>query len=293
MATTTHAPRATSSRQPSSPNKPLALSSITSKGAGLPNRYIIHAVEGFGKTSLGAQFPKPIFMETRGETGLETLIDAGQLPDVPHFPEIQTWEELTSGIDALLTEDHDYKTLSIDTLNGAERLCHEFVCARDFEGDWTDRGFASYQKGPEVALSEWRILLSKLDRLRVERKMTIVCLCHTKVAAFRNPEGADYDRYQPDVDKRTWSLTHKWSDVVLFGNFDTTITAVKENKKTGEQKGKGAGGQQRIIYTVRHAAYDAKNRLGLAAEIEMGDSPAEAWQNFVAAVKAGREKTNG
>jgi hypothetical protein len=287
----TQTPRTTSSRQPQS-IKP-SLSSITSRGGGLPNRYIIHAVEGFGKTSFGAQFPKPIFLETRGETGLETLIDAGQLAEVPHFPEVPTWEELLGNLDALLSEEHDYKTLNVDAVNGAERLCHEFVCHRDFEDNWGDKGFASYQKGPEVALSEWRLFLSKLDRLRVERKMTIVCLCHTKVAAFRNPEGADYDRYQPDIDKRTWSLTAKWADVVLFGNFDTTVTAVKENKKTGEQKGKGAGGQSRVMYTQRHAAYDAKNRLGLPPDIDMGSSVAEGFANFVTALKAGRSQSNG
>ena len=43
------------------------------------------------------------------------------------------------------------------------------------------------------------------------------------------------------------------------------------------------------MYTERSAAYDAKNRLGLPGEIEMGNSAAEAWAEFMAAIKAGRE----
>lgn len=248
----------------------------------------MHAVEGFGKTSIAAQCPKPIFIQSRGETGLQTLIDANRIQETPSFPECQSWLNLLGCIETLIIDPHDYKTLALDTLNGAERLAHEHVCRTDFNDDWSDKGFASYQKGPEVALAQWRQLLALLDRLRLERKMTIFILCHTKVAPFRNPLGADYDRYQPDLDKRTWSLTAKWADAVLFGNFETSVSAVRENRKTGEQKGKGVGGKIRILYTERDAAYDAKNRLGLPAEIDMGESAKEAWANFIAAIKAGR-----
>lgn len=287
------APRVTNSRQQALPTNRMSLGLIQTKGGSLPNRYILHAVEGWGKTSLAAHFPKAVFIQSKGETGLQTLISANQLPETPHFPEASSWEEIIGCVQSLIDEEHEYRTLAIDTLNGAERLCHEFVCHRDFGDDWGERGFASYGKGPEVAMAEWRLLLAKLDELRLKKSMTIACLCHTKVVAFRNPLGADYDRYQPDVDKRTWSLSAKWSDAILFGNFDTAVSAVKENKKTGEQKGKGVGGKQRILYTERDAAYDAKNRLGLAAEIEMGESPAEGWANFVQALKAGREVSNG
>jgi hypothetical protein len=267
----------------------MSLAAITGAGSGLPNRYIAHAVEGWGKTSLAAQFPKPIFIQSKGETGLETLINAGRLPEVPHFPEANTWDEFTGYIRALIDEDHQYRTLAIDTLNGGERLCHEHVCATEFGGDWGEKGFSSYQKGPEIALTPWRIMLASLDELREKRKMTIVGLCHTKVAKFSNPSGPDYDRYQPDLNKNTWSISHKWADAVLFGNFETAVSHVKENKKTGEQRGKGEGGKMRILYTVREAAFDAKNRLGLPEEIDMGGSAAEAWTNFVAALKSGRE----
>lgn len=287
MTTQATAPRTTSSASTPAARRPL-LSDVTTKGSGLPNRYILHASEKWGKTSFAAQTPKPIFVQSKGETGLDPLIDAGLVKDTAHFPEAQTWGELLDCVRVLLNDEHDYKTLAIDTLNGAERLCHEHVCLRDFGGDWGERGFASYQKGPEVSLSEWRLFLGLLDELRTKKKMTVFCLCHTKVAPYRNPSGPDYDRFQPDMDKRTWALTAKWSDVILFGHFEDAVTAVKENKKTGEQKGKGQGGDTRIMHTQKSAAWDAGNRLGLAAEIEMGGSAAEAWANFKAAVAAGK-----
>jgi hypothetical protein len=242
-------------------------------------------VEGWGKTSFGAQAPKPIFIQTGGETGLETLIDAGRLPEVPHFPAVQTWEELLGVIETLTVEDHPFRTAVIDTMNGGEALCHQFICTRDFGGQWGNTGFGSYSKGYEVALPEWTRLLNALDRLRIERKMTILLLTHTKVKSFKNPEGPDYDRYQPDVHEKTWGLSHKWADCVLFGNFEVTVAVDKAEAK----RGKGTGGKFRLMYTERSAAYDAKNRLGLLTEIEMGNSAPEAWTNFMAAIKAGRE----
>jgi hypothetical protein len=283
--TTTPSPRAPSPRPAATtPIKRLSMADITGKGSGLPNRYILHAIEGWGKTSFGAQCPKPIFLQTGGETGLETLIDAGRLPEIPHAPAAQNWDEVLAVVEFLRTEDHGFKTLVIDTINGAEALMHRHVCDRDYKGEWNEHGFLSYNKGYEVSLKDWIGFLNALDGLRAERKMTIFALCHTKVKPFKNPEGPDFDRYQPDMHEKTWGLSHKWSDCVLFGNFEITVQTDKPEAK----RGKGTGGNFRMLYTERHAAYDAKNRLGLPSEIEMGNSPQEAWAAFTAALKAGK-----
>lgn len=277
---------ATSRRVTNSPTaqtRRLSLADVTAKSSGLPNRYILHGVEKVGKTSFAAYAPKPVFIQTKGETGLDTLIEAKRLPEVPHFPEVQDWAELLSAIDSLQSEDHDFRTLVIDTLNGAERLCHEFVCLRDYAGEWGKSGFTSYQQGYEVSLGEWRRLLQELDRLRETKRMSILCLCHTKVKTFKNPEGADYDRYQPDMHDKTWGLSHKWADVVLFLNFETFV-----NESDAKKKGKASSTRARILHTERHAAYDAGNRLGLPAEIDLGENGKDAWDNFINAVKAAR-----
>lgn len=262
---------------------------IQTKGNGLPNRYVLHGREGWGKTSFAAMMPAPLFIQTRGETGLETLINAGQLPEIPHLPEMMIWQDLMDALQWVREGEHNFKTLAIDALNGAERMCHEHVCKRDFNDDWTDKGFMGYMRGFEVSLADWRLFLSLMDSIRTERRMTIMLLCHTKVTTFKNPEGADFDRYQPDMSPKTWSLTHKWADVVMFGNFETIVGSVNENKKTGAAKGKALS-QSRLLLTENHAAYDAKNRLGLDPEIEMGNSPEDAWDAFKNAVVAGRKR---
>lgn len=268
------------------PTQTFSLADIRVEGRKLPARLVLHGVEGVGKTSFGAQMPKPVFLQSKGETGLETLMEAGLIQKTPHFPEIQSWQTALGALRALLSEDHDYKSLVIDALNGFERLCFEFVCASEFNNDWGEKGFTGYQRGPEVSLSHWREFLSLLDQLRERKGMRILLLCHTKIQNFKNPEGADFDRYEPDLNRKTWSLTHKWSDAVLFVNFYQIVDDGSSNKT----KGKVRGGQQRVMYTQRHGAYDAKNRFGLPEEIDFGNTPAEAWANFVQAMKNGGGK---
>lgn len=258
------------------------LKGITTTGQKLPSRVILHGVEGVGKTSFGAFTPKPIFGMARGETGIETLIDSGRVPEIAHFPEWMRWTDVLASIKALTDGDHEYKTLVLDTLNGLERLCHEYVCEREFGGDWGKKGFTAYQQGPRVALSEWRVLLDQLDCLRAARRMTILCLCHTKIETFRNPEGNDYDHYTPELHKETWGLTHKWADAVLFARFYTVLD-------DSGNRAKGIGGRQRIISTEHTDALDAKNRFGLPEQISMGNSGADAWANFQAALKAAKD----
>jgi len=266
------------------PVKAFTLADVITKGESLPNRYALHAREGWGKTSFGAQAVKPFFLQTRGETGLDTLIDSGQLPEIPHFPEIQAWEELLSAVSLLADGDHPYRTLVIDTVNGAERLLYEYVCRTQFAGDWTDRGFMGYMRGYEVSLADWRMFLNALDELRTKRKMVIFFLIHTKVKTFKNPEGPDYDRWTPDMHEKCWSLTHKWLDCVLFGNFDVGVKGTTDATK----KGKASEAIFRTLHTQQRPAFDAKNRMGLPEEIDMGSSAADGWNSFTSALKSSR-----
>jgi len=258
----------------------ISMSDVVSTSRRLPIRLVYHAVPGFGKTSFGAQFPAPIFLYDAAETGLETLIDSGQLPETPHFPPVSTWDEVIEALGALTVETHNYQTLVIDTLGGLERLCHEHVCQKSFGGDWGEKGFAAYGRGPEQALAEWRGFLRSLDALREQRRVRIVALAHTRITRFANPEADDYDRYEPDLHRKTWALTARWSDLILFGNYQTA-TVIDGLRK------KARGGVTRLLHTERSAAWEAKHRHGLAPVIRLGNTPEAAYGAFVDAMKAG------
>ena len=240
--------------------------------------------------------PSPLFLMTKNETGLITLIENRQVPPTPWLrfarpkdafsDEAESWSEALDVLRALVTEEHSYKTLILDTMNGLERLCHEYVCTNTYKGDWGEKGFMGFQRGYDTALQEWRTLLNLLDRIRDERGMGTFALCHTQVKTQTNPLGPDYDRFVPTMHKKTWDLTHGWSDMCLFGQFEVEVDTQATKSKA---KGKGRGGSNRLLYTTYSAAWDAKNRHGLPEEIDLSSSsPQDAWEDFMAALSEAR-----
>jgi len=248
---------------------------------------VIYGIPGIGKTSFAAEIPGVVFLVDPNEQGINSLKETRLVrADLPVLPPPKTFGETLEMLDSLRTQPHDYKAVAMDSLGGFERLCHEEVCRRDYAGEWGERGFGSYQRGFETALADIRLLINALDALRDERGMSICLLGHAKVSPFKNPSGPDYDRYNVDVHHKTWSLIHKWADIVLFANYEVAFAKGDDTAK----KAKAKGGKTRVLYTEHEAAFDAKNRHGLEAEIVMGESSKEAWLNFVNAMKAGRNK---
>ncbi len=248
-----------------------------------PAAIAIAGPPGIGKSSLAGSIPGAIALPFTGEDTWAQLKAIGAVPaELPVLPPVSTFAELLAVCQELATEQHDHKALIVDTMNQAEKCCHAEVCQKQYGGKWGKDGFGSYMQGYETALPEWRGFLAALDKLR-DRGMRVILLGHVKVKPFKNPTGADYDRYVVDVHEKTWGATHGWADAVLFCNY---FVAVDESGA----RAKGKGGDTRLMYTTFSAAYDAKNRYNLPQEIEMGSSGKEAWANLVTAIKAGRQK---
>jgi hypothetical protein len=249
-------------------------------GSGLPPRVILHGQSGIGKTSFGAAAESPFFLMSPGETGLLTLIDAGiASDDTPHI-EAPDWESLVGLVEELASANHSRKTLVIDTIDGAEKLCRQYTCDKDYGGDWSEKGFEGFQRGYKtMANGPWRQLLIALDRLRESKRMWVILLAHTGIGNFRNPRGPDFNSYKPAMAKDVWELTMGWADIVLFAD-----RPVFSEKLKGEGKGKLKGIGERVMMTEWDAMADAKNRHGLPPEIDMGSSGKEAWGNFYQAL---------
>lgn len=248
---------------------PVTLDLSPRKAKPICPRIIFTAVEGFGKTTLGAYAPNPVILMAREETGYDTLLSAGRVPAVPAIA-IADWPALIATLDALIADSKDREWVILDALGGFERLCHEFVCKRDFANDWGEKGFTSYNKGYDISVSEWLKMLQRLDQLN-SRGIGILILGHSKIRPFKNPTGADFDRYVCDCHDKTWGASAKWADAVLFGNFFTVIDKEKKGK------GKGIGGTDRVLYTERRDAWDAKNRYGMDPEIGLAAEPEAMW----------------
>lgn len=259
------------------------IDSIKRRSASLPDRIVLYGDPGVGKTSFAARMPSPIFLLTPGDDRLKKLIEMGLCPETDHFPDCaQCWDDVKQGIDVLMMEKHDFKTLVIDTGNAIEWFAHEEICANEFDNDWGERGFSGFGRGEKIAADKlWVPLLERLDELRERRRMRIVLLCHKGIVTVRNPEGGDYDKIVPALSKRAWGYTAKWADMILYNALELQIA--KDDPKSKIQKNKAKGGRVRLLHCQPTAAYDAKNVHRLPPTIRLGDNPERAYDLFRAA----------
>ena len=243
-------------------------------------RVVLNAVEGWGKTSCAAFATSPAILMAEGETGYETLLQHGRAPNVPR-DKIANWESLLTYLHELAS-GCPFDLLALDALGGIERLCHALVCEREFKNEWGEKGFSGFRRGFDVAVSEWLKMLQALDAI-ADGGTHILLLGHVLVRSFKNPLGPDYDRFTGDTDpKTTAAATGRWADAVLFGTFRTIVDTGALGGKP--KRGKGIGGQDRVLYTQHHDAYDAKNRLGMPPEIEIANDPAALWSTIIGAI---------
>lgn len=263
------------------------LAQVSSSGRGMPSRIVVHGVGGIGKTSFAANAPGAVFLMSPGETGLETLIDAGQTKEVPHFPVCKTWMDVLTVLQELTFEEHPYKTLVIDVLNGLEQSFFQHICDTEFDGDWGPKKWGNFNSGERMSVKKWPSFLAALDLLREEKKMGVILLCHSKLVKVENPTGPDYQQWQPSFQKsEIWDVTYGWADAVLFADYYVTVQATDKEGRNGKAK----GGTQRSLHAEGCAAWAAKNRFGLTNDIDMGDTGAEAWKNFAEAMKEAKAK---
>lgn len=235
---------------------------------------VLFGPPGVGKTSFVAAMPNPIILQDSQERGLDDLQRYGQVSSDIASQTVHSWSDTLDMLDDLCHSD--FQTVALDSATGFEQYCFQMVTDRDYDGNSGTEGFLRFGNGPkQAARHDWPILLDKLETLRDAGKDTVI-ICHSQVKTFNNPQGPDYDRYTPFLDKDIWQRTHKWGTAVLFMNF-----AVDVIKEKGSMKPKGRDSGQRFIYTTFDAAYDAKNRMGLPSIIDMGSNGKEGYQNFV------------
>lgn len=251
---------------------------IKSKGEAKPQRILLMGDSGVGKTSFGACFPKPLFIQPKGEEGISTLIANNVCKETDYLPAAQSWNELREYTRA--AKDLDHKTIVFDGLGSIEELLHRHVDVEKYDGEMSPNGFLSFMVGYRTSVPFLREWLSELDDLRESGKGVLI-LGHSARRTFKNPEGSDYGKIQLDVNDKTAEAVKRWCDMMLYYTFE--VSTSKEGLQT---KARDAA---RVLYTQPEAAYDAKNRYtGLEPVIDAGESHEELFKNFANAIKTAK-----
>lgn len=218
-------------------------------------KVVIYGPEGIGKSTFASRFPDPVFIDTEGSTN-----DM----DVARLPRPTSWNMLFDEIDYVRNNPGICKTLVIDTIDWAELLCVEHICAVHNKKGIEDFG---YGNGYVYTKEEFGRFLNRLSDL-IEVNVNVVLTAHAQLRKFEQPdEMGAYDRWELKLGKKTQSqtspLVKEWADMLLFANYKTYSVSVDEKGK----KHKAQGGK-RVMYTQHHPCWDAKNRFGLPEECE-------------------------
>lgn len=228
----------------------ISLSSLKSTKRNDPPVVLLYGVDGIGKTSLAAEFPDPIYLATEGERPPSDV-------ELATPGTIESFDDLLNVFGELLTEDHDRRTVIIDSLDGLEPLVWRATCARLGLNSIEEAGFG---KGYVEADTEWNEYLSAVSAL-AQAGMYVVQLAHPEIVRFDSPTTDPYNRYTIKLHKRSNALVREKADVVAFMNYRISI---KEKEVARQTKVAHAeGGKERQIHLNEGAGFNAKNRYSM------------------------------
>ena len=221
-----------------------------------PQKIVLYGPEGIGKSTFGAQFPTPLFLDVEGGT---RHIDVARVDPAP-----SSWTALLETVREFLRDGiGEFATLVLDTADWAEQLCMKHVCDKNQKGGVEEFG---YGKGYVYVAEEFGRLLNLFNE-GITAGVHVVVLAHAKMRKFEQPdEMGAYDRWELKLSKQVAPLVKEWADMLFFANYKTMVVTTGEGKNL---KAKAQGQGRRVLYTTHHACWDAKNRHGLQDELPL------------------------
>lgn len=197
---------------------------------------LLYAHAKFGKSTIASGCPDAIFLAT--EAGLNHL-NVFQIP-------IKSWEDLLIAAKEITEGNHNFKTVVIDTVDNAYRLCSEYVCAQHGIKHESDLG---YGKGWSLVNGEFQRVLTKLSLL----PYGLFLISHAIEREIETRTG-NYTRIIPTLPDKARKIILGMSDFILYGDIE------ESTNKDGKVSSK------RVLRTKPTRHYEAGDRAGKLPE---------------------------
>lgn len=230
-----------------------------------PPKVVIYGGAKVGKSSFAAGATDAIFIQT--EEGLDAL-------DVSAFPLATGYQDVVAQIKTLAREEHDFKTVVIDSLDWLEPLIWQAVVS--------DNGVATieavgggYGKGYAEAVGYWTKLLEALDYLRDKRGMSVVLIAHDEIRRMEPVDSEGYDYAALKLHKRAAAKVEEWADVIGYARTKTVVRS--EDTGFGKRHKRAISPKdERELFVGQNPAYVSGNRYGMTDILPLD------WAAFIA-----------
>ncbi len=235
-----------------------------SKPADRPVVVTILGDAGMGKTSLAASFPKPVFV--RAEDGLQA-VPADIRPDA--LPVLQSVDDLWEQLQALIVEEHDYKTVVIDSVTALERLFIQHVIDSDPKKPKSiNQANGGYGAGSSAVATLHQRVRKAAGILNERKGMHVVFIAHAETETLELPDQDPYTRYSLRLGKKSVAPYVDDCDVVGFIRLRTFTMGDGERKKAISD-----GTRELVCHAT--ASNVSKNRYGITEPLEVsaGSNP--------------------
>ena len=219
---------------------------------------------GVGKTTWAATFPKPIFI--RAEDGLQA-VPLAQRPDA--FPVLTSPDDLWDQLTSLIKEEHDYKTLVVDSVTQLETMFGEHIIATDPKKPSSlAQAVGGYGAGYQAVSALHGRLRKAAKMLNEKRGMHVVFIAHSDVSTVELPDQDPYSRYELRLHKKSMPHYTDNVDLIAYLKLETFTTGDGDRKKAISD-----GTRVAVCYTA--AAQISKNRYGITEDIHVapGQNP--------------------
>lgn len=218
---------------------------------------------GLGKTTLASLWPSPVFIRTEnGSKAIEVR------KDVAMFPVAQHVRDVMSAVESLIMEDHDFRTLVVDSVTQFDTIAKKEILAKDPKAQSINQALGGYGAGIEAVANIHRELRDALGFLSDMKGMHIVFIAHADIETIDLPDQDQFSRYTIRMNKKCIAPYTDNVDLIAFIKLQT-FTSGDGDKKKATTTG------QRIITCYPHPSHVSKNRLGIESDLvfEKGVNP--------------------
>src|SRR5699024_125230 len=164
----------------------------------------------------------------RAEDGL-SAIPAEQRPGA--FPVIQKADGVWDQLVALIKEEHEYKTVIIDSVTAHERLFIQCVMESDAKNTRSiNQTLGGYGTGLSTVATMHQRVRKACGMLNERKNMHVVFVAHADTETVELPDQDPYTRYSLRLGKRSVAPYVDDSDVVGFLKLQTFTTGDGERK---------------------------------------------------------------